>query len=238
MGVDRTEHRDPVQHASPLSFESLGLDAGLVLYETRVLLEHGENLLTADGVHDRAIVFVDGERAGLIVSADGSVVLEGTGVPARLQILVENQGRINYGPLLGQGKGIVGDVRIDGALVAGWASHPIPLDLWSQERLAKARSVDSNGDTGFATAVLDIGEPRDAFLALPGFGKGFVWIDDTLLGRYWEIGPQRTLYVPAPMFRPGRTVITVLELDHFGERLELRDRANLGPEQVYVETFD
>jgi hypothetical protein len=33
-------------------------------------------------------------------------------------------------------------------------------------------------------------------------------------------------------------VITVLELEHFGDRLELRDVADLGPEEVYVETFD
>ena len=42
---------------------------------------------------------------------------------------------------------------------------------------------------------------------LPGFGKGFVWVNGFLLGRYWEIGPQVTLYLPAPVMWPGRSAL-------------------------------
>lgn len=79
--------------------------------------------------------------------------------------------------------------------------------------------------------------PADTFLALPGFAKGFVWVNGTLLGRHWEVGPQTTLYVPAPLLTAGRNTVTVLELERFGDRIELRDRAELGPPQEYVETF-
>ena len=229
---------DARRDARPLSFEALGLDAGLVLYESRPTLPDGESILAVEEVHDRTIVFVDGERVGVIDATDGILRLRGHGTAVVLQLLVENQGRINYGALLGQGKGILGQVSLDGTPVVGWTSRALPIDLWPSRRLAEARAMAPAGRAGFASAVLDVGEPKDAFLALPGFGKGFVWIGDALLGRYWEVGPQRTLYVPAPMLTPGRNVITVLELEHLGRRLELRDRADLGPEEVYVETFD
>ncbi|MCA2226032.1 hypothetical protein [Nonomuraea aurantiaca] len=73
-------------------------------------------------------------------------------------------------------------------------------------------------------------EPGDAFLALPGWGKGYVWINGFLLGRYWKQGPQQTLYVPAPLLETGTNEIIHLELDHVGSLLQIRDRpAHDGP---------
>jgi beta-galactosidase len=93
------------------------------------------------------------------------------------------------------------------------------------------------GGAGFATARFTVAEPADTFLAFPGFAKGFAWINGTLLGRYWEIGPQVTLYVPAPLVAPGANTVTVLELERLGDRVELREGPELGPAQEYVETF-
>ena len=228
----------PVPDDHPLTFEELGQASGLVLYEAHPTLSAGENVLHVSGVHDRAIVFVDGERIGIVDTVDGVLPVIGAGNRVSLRILVENQGRINYGPLLGQGKGILGDVRLNDATLPNWTTTSLPIDEWSPERLANARSVPPGGETGFATAILDVDEPADAFIALPGFGKGFLWVGDVLLGRYWEIGPQQTLYVPAPLLSPGPNVITVLELERFGEQLELRESADLGPEEVYVESFE
>jgi len=228
----------PVADDHPLTFESIGQSSGLLLHESRPVLALGENVIEFTGVHDRAIVYVDGERVGVIDDVDGNLTIAGSAHSVRLEVLVENQGRINYGPLLGQGKGILGRVRINGQDVIGWTSRALPLDEWSGEQLADARAGTPGGGTGFATAELDVARPADTFLALPGFGKGFVWVGDALLGRYWEIGPQRTLYIPAPFLAEGRNVITVLELEHFGDRVELRDVPDLGPEEVYVETFE
>ncbi len=66
-----------------------------------------------------------------------------------------------------------------------------------------------------------------------------VWVNDFfLLGRYWEVGPQVTLYCPAPLLRPGRNVITVLELERLGTTVELRAEPELGPPEEYIEEFD
>ncbi len=224
---------------TPPSFEELGIASGLVLYRATPRLPLGDSTITVAGLHDRAQVFVDGVSVGT-VEGDGSVSVTGSGAPVDLTVLVENQGRINYGPLLGQGKGILGGVRVGRRLVHGWTATPIPLDEWSVAELARhADGAGRPGGPGFSTARfrLDADEPADAFIALPGFGKGFVWVNDLLLGRYWEIGPQVTLYVPAPVLRPGGNTVTILELEHSGDRIEFRAEPELGPPEEYVETF-
>lgn len=227
---------------TPPSFEELGIASGLMLYSAAPRLPRGENAITVTGLHDRAQVFVDGVLCGTL-DADGSVTVTGTGETVALQLLVENQGRINYGPLLGQGKGILGGVQVGRRLVHGWTARALPLDEWTASEVARfagARAASAGANTaGFSTArvVLGAGEPADAFLALPGFGKGFVWVNGFLLGRYWEIGPQRTLYVPAPLLVEGENMVTVLELHRSGTTLEFRAEPDLGEREEYVETF-
>ncbi|MEV4577535.1 beta galactosidase jelly roll domain-containing protein [Nonomuraea jabiensis] len=85
--------------------------------------------------------------------------------------------------------------------------------------------------------MVDVETPADTFLALPGSRRGLVWVNGFLLGRYWDIGPQVTLYCPAPLLRAGRNTVTVLELERLGATLELRDRPELGPPEEYVEEF-
>jgi beta-galactosidase len=167
----------------------------------------------------------------------GSLAVAGEGRPVRLDLLVENQGRVNYGPLLGQGKGILGGVRIDRKLVHAWRVYGLPLDEWTARDVERAPGVAApSGTAGFATAELELTGPADTFLALPGFAKGFAWVNGTMLGRYWEVGPQVTLYVPAPLLVAGRNNVTVLELERFGEEFVLRGRAELGPPEQYIES--
>jgi beta-galactosidase len=42
--------------------------------------------------------------------------------------------------------------------------------------------------------------------------KGVVWINGVNLGRFWEVGPQRSLFLPGPMLKWGLNKLTVLEL--------------------------
>ncbi|MEU0448498.1 glycoside hydrolase family 35 protein [Streptomyces tendae] len=230
---------EPVTAPLPLSFEELSLASGLVLYEAAPLLPPGDHEVTVTGLHDRAQVFVDDAPVAVLDRESASFTVSGSGAPVRLALLVENQGRINYGPLLGQGKGILGGVRVERRLVHGWTMRPLPLDTWTPRDTARAAAAaPSDGRAGFATAVLSVAEPADTFVALPGFGKGFLWVNGFLLGRYWEIGPQTTLYLPGPLLRPGDNTLTVLELERLGDRIALHDRPDLGPPQEYVETFD
>ncbi|GHB45420.1 beta-galactosidase [Streptomyces viridiviolaceus] len=229
---------EPVRAPRPLSFEELDQASGLVLYRAEPRLPSGTHTLTVSGLHDRAQVFVDDVPVGVLDRETASLDVPGRGERVRLELLVENQGRVNYGPRLGGHKGILGGVAVGRRLVHGWTMHPLPLDTWTPDHLARAASAaEPDGRAGFATARFTIAEPADTFLALPGFAKGFVWVNGVLLGRYWEIGPQRTLYLPAPLLVPGENTLTLLELQRPGDHVALRDRPELGPAEEYVETF-
>ena len=82
----------------------------------------------------------------------------------------------------------------------------------------------------FFKAELEIeGKPCDTFLKLDGFTKGFVTINGFNLGRYWKIGPQKTLYVPAPMLKEGKNEIIVFENDETATLdIEFTDVHDLG----------
>ena len=238
----------PVSSVKPLSFEKLGLDRGLVHYSASAVLPAGEATIKIRGLHDRAYLWVDGSYAGVLTDANGGTgvsVTTGGGLAA-LEILVENQGRINYGPFFGQGKGILDGVLINQRYVFHWDQRPVNLERPLAELLhVAADSVASTGPVatesdpagaGYFHGELHIGEPADTYLALPGFGKGVVWVNGFLLGRFWEVGPQVTLYIPAPLLTAGVNKITVLELEHGGTHGELLEEAHLGLVGVtYVE---
>jgi len=52
----------------------------------------------------------------------------------------------------------------------------------------------------------------DTFLDTSGWGKGAVWVNGHALGRFWDIGPQQTLYVPGAWLRNGRNDVVVFDL--------------------------
>ncbi|ABM07872.1 glycoside hydrolase family 35 protein [Paenarthrobacter aurescens] len=218
----------PVSSVKPLSFEQLGLDGGMVLYSSEAILPGRpdaptESRLKITGLNDRAYVWVDGTFAGVLDDVNGSegLPVTGTGIAAKLEILVENLGRINYGPLTGHGKGILGGVLVNQRYTFHWRQTPVDLAEWGPEDLE-----------GLAGSDFEVGEPADTFIALPDSGKGFVWLNGFLLGRYWEKGPQVTLYAPAPLLKAGRNSIKVLELGKPGTVVELREAPDLGPEEA------
>lgn len=227
---------EPVKSIKPMSFEQLGLDRGMVHYTAKGVLPRGEGTIKIRGLQDRALVWVDGVLAGIL--NDGNAVqgvkIQGEGQLAVIEILVENQGRINYGPLFGQGKGILDGVLINQRYTFHWEQRAIDLEMPLEELLAMAPepSVAAENQAGFLTAEFTVDAAADSYLALPGFGKGFVWINGFMLGRHWEVGPQLTLYVPAPLVKEGVNVITVLELEHAGTSLELRESPELGQNGV------
>nr|WP_078491983.1 glycoside hydrolase family 35 protein [Streptomyces yerevanensis] len=223
----------------PASFEQLGLDAGMVLHTAYPRIPAGEHRLVLTDVRDRALVFGDGTWLGVADPDSPELPIHGTGEVVRLDVLVENLGRVNYGPGIGRHKGLLGPVLVDRRTVQGWDSAPVALQEWSATELTDAVAAGpATTHTGFAVATFDVDTPADTFLALPGSSRGLVWVNGFLLGRYWEIGPQVTLYCPAPLLRAGENTVTVLELERLGGVLELRDRPELGPPEEYVEEFD
>lgn len=69
----------------------------------------------------------------------------------------------------------------------------------------------------------------DGYLDLTGWGKGYVWVNEFCLGRFWDIGPQLSLFLPAPVVRSGTNHVLILELDGVhGGNPHIRSVPNLG----------
>ncbi|HEV7171315.1 beta-galactosidase family protein [Pedococcus sp.] len=222
---------EPIRTPMPMSMEELGQDHGLVLYRGSALVPPGGADLVLDGLADRAIVLADGTPVGSVSRNDPRTSVElqprRDGQRTSIELVVENQGRVNYGPRMGERKGLVA-ARLGQRLVHGWQNLALPVDADGlTERIRFGRRPPEETPV-FAHAVLHIPEPADGFLALPGWAKGFLWLNGVLLGRYWEIGPQETVYAPAPLWRTGENSVVVLELERSGTHVELRDVAILG----------
>jgi beta-galactosidase len=214
----------------PMTMEQLGQDFGFVLYEA-ALPDAGPALLETHAVRDRAQVFVDGQPVGVLERENHEHALAFT-VPrdgALLSLLVENQGRVNYGVGIHDRKGLVGSVTVNGREVTGWTNRPLPLRSLADLEFTETTAPPVG--PAFHRGTVDVEKPADTFLSLAGWTKGNAWVNGFNLGRYWSRGPQHTLYVPGPLLRAGCNEIVVLELHAAtGARtVHFRDSADLGP---------
>jgi beta-galactosidase len=213
----------------PLTMEELGQDFGFTHYRTP-LPAAGPALLEVGEVRDRAQVFLDGQPVGVLEREkhERALAFDVPRPDAVLSVLVENQGRVNYGPGIHDSKGLHGPVTLNGAELTGWRCTPLRLD--HIDGLVFTRTKRPPVGPAFHRGHFEADRPADTFLALDGWTKGNAWVNGFPLGRYWSRGPQRTLYVPAPVVRPGRNEITVLELHAAaGHSVDLLDAPDLGP---------
>ncbi|MFE9423781.1 glycoside hydrolase family 35 protein [Kitasatospora sp. NPDC006697] len=220
----------PASSERPLTMEQLGQDFGFVLYEA-ALPTAGPALLEVEEVRDRAQVFIDGQPVGVLEreNHEHAIALTVPRAGSVLRLLVENQGRVNYGPGIHDRKGLLGRVRLNGAELTGWTNRPLPLT--SLTGLAFGGGAEPVVGPVFHRGTFEVGTPADSFVHLPGWTKGNVWVNGFHLGRFWSRGPQYSLYLPSPVLRPGENEITVLELHaaHQARTVDLRATPDLGP---------
>ncbi|MEV7321977.1 beta-galactosidase [Streptomyces sp. NPDC093970] len=174
------------------------------------------SVLTVGEVRDRVHVVVDGHPVGVLRREDGETALTLPPVVAELLLVVEDQGRVNYGPRLGEDKGLIGGVRVDGAPVTGWETVALTADdiVRLPRTAVDVRESGAIPALTLAAGTFEAEDDRDRFLDVSTLGKGVAWINGFCLGRYWSRGPQRTLFVPGPVLRPGgENTLFVLELD-------------------------
>ncbi|MBB5933557.1 glycoside hydrolase family 35 protein [Streptomyces zagrosensis] len=199
--------------ATPPTFEEVGVDRGLVRYRVEVPGPRRAYPLRVTGLRDLALVYVDGVRTAVLDSEDA--VVGEVGGPASVELWVESLGRVNYGPRLAESKGITGGVLHERQYLHGVRARGLRLDALEEagavERVAFGPVPDAAGP-GLFTGSFEVAAPGDAALELPGWVRGFVWVNGCCLGRYWEVGPQLTLYVPGPVLRAGRNELLLLEV--------------------------
>jgi len=201
----------------PVSADELGQVQGFTLYQAAIDVT-GEAVLSVGEVRDRAQVFINREPVGVFARDhhDRALTLP-SGARGTIELLVEDQGRVDYGPRIGEPKGLIGPVTVNGVPVRGWRVMPLPLDQVApviSALRARPAAGPSSGVAGpaFARATFDLPAAADLFLSTAGLGKGIAWVNGFCLGRYWSRGPQRTLYVPAPVTRKDGNELIILEL--------------------------
>ncbi|MFI2199441.1 beta-galactosidase family protein [Streptomyces sp. NPDC020192] len=197
----------------PPSFEELEVTRGLVRYEVAVPGPRQPYPLTVRGLRDLAVVYVDGVRAGVITEEE-PLLKEPVAGPARVELWVESLGRVNYGPRLGEAKGVTGGILHERQYLHGVRARGLDLDAFEAGVDAVPfAALPTEGAPGLYRGTLSVDGAGDARLELPGWTRGFVWINGFGLGRYWSAGPQRSLYVPGPVLREGVNELWVLELE-------------------------
>lgn len=213
-----------VRSGVPPTFEELDVDRGLVRYRVRVPGPRQPYDLRVRGLRDRAVTFVDGVRGPVLEDEDAA--LGPVAGPAEVELWVESLGRVNYGPRLGEPKGITGGVLHERQYVHGVRARGLRLDALEDAGAVGKLPFEADAGAGAGAGARGlhrgtvngpVGGVGDALLELPGWTRGFVWIGGFPLGRYWSAGPQRALYVPGPCLREGPNEVLVLELEGAGQ---------------------
>ncbi|HJA93472.1 MAG TPA: beta-galactosidase [Candidatus Eisenbergiella merdipullorum] len=212
------KHLSPV----PYSMEHFGQSCGYILYRTRIEGPRAEMPVVLQEVRDRAQVFADGKLLGVIDrDHDQKLPLEVKGKEVRLDVLVENLGRINYGPYMKDRKGISEGIRHGQQFQFGYEIYCLPM-----EHLEKLRfhEPEKHAEPAFYQFSVSIDECLDTYLDMGGWTKGFVAVNGFLLGRYWNAGPQTALYLPKELLRKGENSILVFEEEESGKRLVFAEK--------------
>lgn len=214
----------------PLPMEEYNQDYGFILYRTYVSGPRDDAKLAIHGIGDRAQVFLDGDQVAVLDRESGTdhVIFEVPPSGIWLDILVENMGRVNFGPGLMDRKGILNGVTIDDQYLYQWQVYPLPMKYISPY-LFQPSAGQGNRFPMFFRGEFEINDIADTFLYPKHWSKGIAWVNGSNLGRYWNRGPQKSLYIPGPLLRQGKNEIILLELhETIFPVVELTDQPCLG----------
>ena len=205
----------PVKSSYPLTMEDIGQDYGYILYRTKIRDIETVSEIRLEGAADRVQCYHNGE---FVYTAFAENMWEKFEPQQKrtsgiIDLLCENTGRENFGTgLENQRKGISGGVKINDHRHFGFEIYPLPLDERQIAALDFGIGYIEN-TPAFYRFELDIDEPCDTFLDTDGFGKGCAFVNSFNIGRFWEIGPQKRLYIPAPLLQIGKNTIVIFETE-------------------------
>ena len=206
-----------IKAVSPKPIEEYDISRGLVSY--RVTLPAGPaGMLAAAKVRDLAWVYVDGKEAGTM---DTRYRRFGVALPARtkpvtVDVLLYTIARVNFGVEIHDRKGMHGPVTFtpkDGVTqpVENWEIRAVDFDADGVLPPLKFKAGRAKGPA-FWRSSFEVSSPGDTFLDMTTWGQGIVWINGRCLGRYWNIGPTQTMYLPGPWIKKGKNEVVVLDL--------------------------
>ena len=191
---------------------------GTILYRTTLQepVENGTTMKITE-VHDWAQVFADGKLLARLDRRRGEFVLQLSALKkgTRIDILVEAMGRVNFDESIHDRKGITEKVELvrgkQSAELKNWTVYSFPVDYsFVQDKRYKNGTAQTMPAYYRTTFRLD--KVGDTFLDMSTWGKGMVWVNGLAIGRFWEIGPQQTLFMPGCWLKEGENEVIVLDL--------------------------
>lgn len=217
----------PIESKDIKPMEKFNQGWGSILYRHILKADapKGKELLI-DEVHDYALIFHNGNKIKELDRRKGEFsfsLSENLKKGDTLDIYIEALGRVNFDKSIHDRKGITNKVSIDGQTLTDFLVYPLPLDL-DFAKSGNYSSIESTKMPAYYKATFTVDKPEDTFLDFSSWGKGFVWVNGHALGRFWEIGPQQTLYMPGCWLNKGDNEIVVLDI--------------LGPESATVKGLD
>ncbi len=214
------------------TMENLEQGFGYILYSTHVAgcVAEPEFILNIDGLHDLALIFADGKYIGSYLRDEGASEVGTLTVKVpkegfRLDILVENMGRPDAGRYINERKGIVGGVSIHGVHPFHWETRTLPMKDISSLKMGEVKKAEG---PVFYRGSFRAEAGVDTFLDTEGLTKGVVWINGFNIGRYWDLGPGGTLYVPGELLKEENEIVIF-------EMFEAKDMVSFTDAPIFVE---
>lgn len=235
------KHHVPV----PEGMEYFGQNFGLIYYETTLKGKYNASPMYVKNVHDFADVYFDGEKKASIdrtlYSVEGKTTLKdvifkkkkGESSPflmpalsgeRKIGVLVDTMGRVNYGENMLDRKGI-SDIYLGIQRLMNYDVWTLPLD--NLDKLKYSSSVKKD-EPVFLKGKFKADSKADCFVHLDGFNRGCVYINGFNLGRFWKVGPQKSLYIPGTLLKDENEIIVFNIGGYSKPTVSITDKHNLG----------
>ncbi len=209
----------------PCTFEEMDMGWGCMLYTTRLAQAiDTESILKVTEAHDYAQVFVNGKYIGKLdrINRESTLIMPAMKEGDKIDIYVEALGRINFGRAIKDFKGITDKVELSYSLknnskvnieLSAWDITCLPDDYEKQANMKYVPITEQNkGVRGNYRATFKLNKVGDTFINMENFGKGQVYVNGHAIGRFWQIGPQQTLYMPGCWLKKGVNEIIVTDV--------------------------
>lgn len=206
----------PVKDVYPRNMEMYDQGYGYIVY-SKVLKKGGADSLLIDQIRDYAVVMIDNKPVAKLDrrKKEYGCILPARNSEVKLDIIVEAMGRINSEMYLADRKGIVGKVYLKSGKekleLTDWNVFPVNLYHEKAPENIKFSVANLAGNPGYYKGYFEASEQKDTFLNVSQWGKGLVWVNGHCLGRFWNIGPTQTMYLPGPWIKKGKNEVIVLD---------------------------
>lgn len=207
-----------VDSEKPLTMEQCNLGYGGILYSAVLNGVNDSVFLLLDGIHDNLQLLVNGEyiASASRVETDTLAVSFDVNDGDTISLLVDAMGRVGNVSGYKDCKGLTGKVELllnDGQRLSltGWKNYPLSADYAKLSSLTFKDVDKSHYVPGVYRTTFKRIEKGDTNLFMGNWGRGEVWVNGHSLGRFWNRGPQQTLYLPGCWLNDGDNELLILD---------------------------